>query len=46
MVLHLPDASAFPGMWRNRGADTIKPDLEAAGIPYRDKSGEVLDFHA
>jgi integrase len=35
-VFRLPD----------RGADMLKPDLAAAGIPYRDGAGLVFDFHA
>jgi len=30
----------------SRGADMLKVDLDAAGIPYRDASGLVFDFHA
>jgi integrase len=30
----------------DRGADMLKIDLEAAGIPYRDASGLVFDFHS
>ena len=30
----------------DRGADMLKLDLEAAGIPYRDEAGPVFDFHA
>ena len=29
-----------------RGADMLKVDLDAAGIPYRDPAGLVFDFHA
>jgi integrase len=27
-------------------ADPLKHDLQAAGVPYRDASGRVADFHA
>jgi len=30
----------------DRGADMLKLDLAAAGIPYRDSSGRVFDFHS
>lgn len=30
----------------DRGADMLKLDLEAAGIPDRDENGLVFDFHA
>ena len=46
MALHLPDAPAFPGMWLDKGAEMIRRDLDAAGIPFRNDSGEVLDFHS
>jgi integrase len=29
-----------------RGADMLKIDLESAGLPYRDSSGLVFDFHS
>ena len=29
-----------------RGARILKKDLDVAGIPYRDKAGRVVDFHA
>lgn len=29
-----------------RTAEMLRVDLEAAGIPYRDERGQVLDFHA
>jgi hypothetical protein len=35
---------AFP--LPSRGADMLKIDLQAAGIPYRDTAGRVFDFHA
>ncbi|CAN5781230.1 hypothetical protein BH23PLA1_BH23PLA1_41460 [soil metagenome] len=39
-----PEAPAFP--LPGRGADMLKPDLAAAGIPYRDEAGRVFDFHS
>lgn len=43
---HAGDRRAFPTMRRGRGAEMLRPDLEAAGIPYKDASGLVFDFHA
>ncbi|MDR1613569.1 MAG: tyrosine-type recombinase/integrase [Planctomycetota bacterium] len=54
MALFLPNAKAFPGMWREKGAEMIRIDLEAAGILKRDAKGELIitdeyglvyDFH-
>jgi integrase len=39
---HLP---VWPGSWFEVGAEMLRRDLAAAGIPYRDEAGEVLDFH-
>jgi integrase len=36
--------SVFP--LPGRGAAMLRVDLEAAGLPYRDESGKVFDFHA
>jgi integrase len=36
--------SVFP--LPGRGADMLKIDLETAGLPYRDASGLVFDFHS
>ena len=36
-VFSLPD---------EKGAKMLRPDLQAAGIPYRDASGLVFDFHS
>src|SRR5262249_30698152 len=36
----------WPGAWRNDGADLVRHDLAAAGIPYLDEDGRVFDFHA
>ncbi len=39
------EAPAFP-LPLGRGADMLKVDLEAAGIPYQDEAGCVFDFHS
>ena len=39
-----PEAPAFS--LPDRGADMLKVDLAAAGIPYRDDAGRVFDFHS
>ena len=38
----------WPGTWaQNRhGAEMLRADLKAAGIPYKDRAGRVFDFHA
>ncbi len=36
----------FPKFNKAKGADMLKRDLEAVGIPYRDESGRYADFHA
>jgi integrase len=45
LALHLPTAKAFP-MWKDKGAEMLRKDLEAAGIPIKDEYGRVIDFHA
>ena len=35
----------FPGKWFRRAAEMLRPDLEAAGIPYETHAGQA-DFHA
>ncbi|MFC1795172.1 tyrosine-type recombinase/integrase, partial [Planctomycetota bacterium] len=40
----LPEARAFP-FWKDRGADMLRADLEAAKIPF-EVDGERFDFHA
>jgi hypothetical protein len=40
-----PRAQVFP-LPTEKGATMLRADLEAAGIPYRDPSGLVFDFHA
>ncbi len=43
----LSEGTAFPHMPRGRyGAKLMRADLEAAGIPYEDKTGAVADFHS
>jgi integrase len=36
----------WPGCWKNDGAELVRHDLAAAGIPYVDEDGAVFDFHA
>jgi integrase len=36
----------WPGTWPDVGAEMIRVDLAAAGIPYTDEEGRVYDFHA
>jgi integrase/recombinase XerC len=36
----------WPGSWADDGADMLRIDLEAAGIPFADTEGRVCDFHA
>ena len=45
LALHLPDALIFPGM-DGHGAEMLRVDLKAAGVPYVDEYGRVGDFHA
>jgi integrase len=40
------DSRVFPRFDESKGAEILRVDLEAAGIPYRDKSDRVVDFHA
>jgi len=40
-----PEAPLFK-MWQNRGSEMLRRDLRAAGVPYRDSQGRVVDFHA
>lgn len=41
-------AKLWPGRWAVdlRGAELMRADLEAAGIPYEDAQGRVYDLHA
>jgi integrase len=41
-----PGEPVFPLPRRGRGAEMLRIDLAAAGIPYRDAAGLVFDFHA
>jgi integrase len=43
-----PGERLWPGRWAQDGdgAEILRHDLESAGIPYRDASGRVADFHA
>lgn len=36
----------WPGSWTEAGAEMVRLDLAAAGIPYEDDDGRVFDFHA
>lgn len=36
----------WPGKWYDRAAEMLRADLVAAGVPYADDAGNVLDFHA
>ena len=38
-------SAAFP-LPDNKGAEILRVDLDAAGIPYRDDAGLVFDFHS
>jgi len=45
----LPTAKAFGGTYQElttRTADMMKFDCRAAGIPYKNETGEIFDFHA
>jgi integrase len=39
------DRQLWPGTWPDVGAEMLRKDLEAAGLPYKDEDGRVLDFH-
>ncbi|QEH34270.1 site-specific tyrosine recombinase XerC [Aquisphaera giovannonii] len=41
-----PGEPIFPFPRRGRGAEMLRVDLAAAGIPYRDAAGLVFDFHS
>jgi excisionase family DNA binding protein len=36
----------WPGTWKTTGAEMLRRDLDAAGIPYQDERGRYFDFHA
>jgi integrase len=40
-----PTTPVFP-LPKDKGASLLRADLEAAGLPYRDASGLVFDFHS
>jgi len=40
------DQRLWPGSWANKGAEMVRRDLAAAGIPFKDGAGRVFDFHA
>jgi integrase len=40
-----PGEPIFP-LPKGRGAEMVKKDLKAAGIPYRDAAGRVFDYHS
>lgn len=46
LALKMPSAPAFPTPSLYRWAEMLRRDLAAAGIPARDDTGRVLDFHA
>jgi integrase len=39
------DKIVWPGQWYVDAAEMLRGDLDAAGIPYRDEAGQVIDFH-
>jgi integrase len=39
------DLPLWPGTWNVAAAEMVRRDLAAAGLPYRDDRGKVLDFH-
>lgn len=43
---HEPGERVFSTMWKDKGFAMLKVDLAAAGIAYKDKNGEVADFHS
>ena len=46
LAMMMPTAQAFAIRKWIRAGDMIRADLRDAGIPYRDASGKVVDFHA
>ncbi len=46
LATKMPTAQAFSIRKWIRAGDLIRSDLQDAGIPYRDASGRVVDFHA
>jgi len=45
LSMAFPGNPAFP-MWKRRGAEMMRKDLEAAGIEYVDEDGKYADFHS
>jgi integrase len=45
-VAELPPGSVIFPVPTGKGAKMLRYDLKAAGIPYRDESGLVFDFHS
>lgn len=41
-----PNQPLWPGTWSEDGAEILRGDLRAAGIPYYDAEGRRFDFHA
>lgn len=43
-----PGEPCWPGRWAidGDGAEMLRRDLKAAGVPYQDAGGRVADFHA
>jgi integrase len=41
-----PGCPLWPGTWVDIGAEMVRLDLAAAGIPYADERGLLYDFHA
>ena len=46
LATKMPTTQAFPIRKWIRAGDMIRADLQDAGIPYRDASDRVVDFHA
>jgi integrase len=42
----VPGKPVWPGAWTEAGAEMVRLDLQAAGIPYQDAAGRFFDFHA
>jgi integrase len=45
-VATLPSGTPVFPLPDEKGAKMLRPDLEAAGIPYQDASGLFFDFHS
>ena len=45
--LRLPSCRLFENMWKDKGANMLRKDLDEIGIDWRENNkGEVIDFHA